>query len=265
MSQAQKAVDFAKLHVSGQPLVLYNIWDAGGAKVLAKAGAKAVATGSWSVAAAQGYPDGQKIPMDFLLRIAGRIAETVDLPLTVDFEGCYAETPDEVAANVTRVIEAGAVGINFEDQVVGGEGLHALEAQSERIAAARQAAEAAGAVEFVQGFFVPAEAGQGGAPVEKGGGVVWFLFQGLLEMAQGFQRPAAARQAGAPVDPGVHVLRVGSGDAGEVIGGLLVAFGPIGGPSFLVNLLQLFCILGVERHRLLVLGRAGCQQHCESP
>ena len=149
MSQAQKAVDFAKLHVSGQPLVLYNIWDAGGAKVLAKAGAKAVATGSWSVAAAQGYPDGQKIPMDFLLRIAGRIAETVGLPLTVDFEGCYAEAPDEVAANVTRVIEAGAVGIKFEDQVVSGEGLHSLEAQSERIAAARRAAEAAGVALFI--------------------------------------------------------------------------------------------------------------------
>lgn len=149
MSQAQKALDFAKLHVPGQPLVLYNIWDAGGAKVLAKSGAKAVATGSWSVAAAQGYPDGQKIPMAFLLQIAGRIAETVDLPLTVDFEGCYAEAPDEVAANVTRVIETGAVGINFEDQVVGGEGLHSLEAQSERIAAARQAAEAAGVPLFI--------------------------------------------------------------------------------------------------------------------
>lgn len=149
MTQAQKALDFAKLHVPGQPLVLYNIWDAGGAKVVAKAGTKAVATGSWSVAAAQGYADGQKLPIDVLLQIVARITETVDLPVTVDFEGCYAEAPDGVAANVTRVIEVGAIGINFEDQIVGGEGLHLMEAQSGRISAARRAAEVTGVPLFI--------------------------------------------------------------------------------------------------------------------
>lgn len=143
MTQAQKAQDFADLHVPGTPLVLYNIWDAGGAKAIADAGAKAVATGSWSVAAAHGYPDRQAIPLDLVLQIVARIAETVDVPVTLDFEGAYAEAPDEVAANVARVIEAGAVGINFEDQVVGGAGLHAPDLQSERIAAIRRAADAA--------------------------------------------------------------------------------------------------------------------------
>lgn len=149
MTQAEKARDFAALHVPGNPLVLYNIWDAGGAKAIAKAGAKALATGSWSVAAAQGYADGQAIPLDMALQIVSRIAATVDLPLTVDFEGGYAEAAAEAAANVTRVIEAGAIGINFEDQVVGGSGLHTAEAQSERIAAVRQAAEAAGIPLFI--------------------------------------------------------------------------------------------------------------------
>lgn len=140
MTQARRALDFTQLHVPGQPLVLYNIWDAGGAKAVAKAGAKAIATGSWSVAAAQGYGDGQKIPLDLLLQIVARITETVELPVTIDFEGCYAEAPESVAANVSRVIEAGAIGINFEDQIVGGEGLHPMEAQCGRIAAARRAA-----------------------------------------------------------------------------------------------------------------------------
>ncbi|NIA68177.1 isocitrate lyase/phosphoenolpyruvate mutase family protein [Pelagibius litoralis] len=143
MTQAEKARAFADLHVAGTPLVLYNIWDAGGAKAIAKAGAKALATGSWSVAAAQGYGDGQAIPLDQVLQIVSRIAATVDLPLTVDFEGGYAEAPEKVAANVSRVIEAGAVGINFEDQIVGGSGLHTAQAQSDRIAAVRQTAEAA--------------------------------------------------------------------------------------------------------------------------
>ena len=142
MSQAQKAQDFASLHVAGAPLVLYNIWDAGSAKAVVDAGAKAVATGSWSVAAAQGYSDGQAIPLDLLLQIASRIADTVDVPVTIDFEGGYAEAPDEVAANVARLIGTGAIGINFEDQVVGASGLHPTEFQCERIAAVRRASEA---------------------------------------------------------------------------------------------------------------------------
>lgn len=149
MTQARKARDFAALHVPGTPVVLYNIWDAGGARAVAQAGATAIATGSWSVAAAHGYADGQQIPMDFVLRIAARIAASVDLPVTLDFEGGYAEAPDEVAANVARVIEAGVVGINFEDQVVGTGALQSPDAQSARIAAVRRAAEAADVPLFI--------------------------------------------------------------------------------------------------------------------
>ncbi|MCG8690646.1 MAG: isocitrate lyase/phosphoenolpyruvate mutase family protein [Minwuiales bacterium] len=149
MTQADKARAFAELHVPGKPVVLYNIWDAGGAKAIAEAGAKAVATGSWSVAAAHGYPDGQAIPLEMVLEIVERITATVDLPVTVDFEGAYAEAPADVAANVTRLMQAGAIGINFEDQVVGGDGLHAVETQSARIAAVRQAAEAADVPLFI--------------------------------------------------------------------------------------------------------------------
>ena len=93
MTQAEKARYFKSLHVPGAPVVLYNIWDAGSAKAIAEAGAVALATGSWSVAAAQGYGDGQAIPLDFALQIIRRIAETVDLPLSVDFEGAYAVDP----------------------------------------------------------------------------------------------------------------------------------------------------------------------------
>lgn len=101
------------------------------------------------MAAAQGYVDGQKIPLDLLLQIVTRITATVDLPVSVDFEGCYAEAPDAVATNVTQIIEAGAIGINFEDQIVGGDGLHSMEAQSARIAAARQAAQATDVALFI--------------------------------------------------------------------------------------------------------------------
>jgi 2-methylisocitrate lyase-like PEP mutase family enzyme len=148
-SQADRARAFHALHVKGDPVILYNAWDAGSAKIIAEVGAKAIATGSYAVAAAQGYPDGEGLPLDLVIANLERIVETVDLPVTLDFEGCYAVNPDGVTENVSRAIVGGAIGINFEDQVVGGEGLHPIEVQVERIAAARNAAEAAGVDLFI--------------------------------------------------------------------------------------------------------------------
>jgi 2-methylisocitrate lyase-like PEP mutase family enzyme len=149
MEQIDKANQFASLHQKGDPLVLFNIWDAGSAKAVAEAGAKAIATGSWSVAAAHGYADGEKLPPDFAIENIRRIVEIVDLPVTLDFEGGYAESPDELKINISCVIEAGAVGINFEDQIVGGEGLYSIENQVVRIRAIREAADETGVPLFI--------------------------------------------------------------------------------------------------------------------
>jgi len=149
MTQSNKARLFAGLHIKGDPIVLYNIWDAGGAKAIADAGAKAIATGSWSVAGAQGFADGEAIPLDLALTIVSRIAASVDLPLTVDFEGGYAEDPETIAKNVTQVIAAGAIGVNFEDQRVGGSGLYDSKTQHGRVKAVRRAAEAADLALFI--------------------------------------------------------------------------------------------------------------------
>ena len=130
---------FAVLHVPGDPVVLYNIWDVGSALAVEKAGAEALATGSHPVADAQGWPDGQQVPLDYALANAKRIVDATELPLTVDFEGAYSDDPSQGAANVVRLAATGAVGCNFEDQVIGGEGVHPLERQAERIAAIRSA------------------------------------------------------------------------------------------------------------------------------
>jgi 2-methylisocitrate lyase-like PEP mutase family enzyme len=130
---------FAALHVPGDPVILYNIWDVGSAKAVAQAGAAALATGSHPVADAAGWGDGQQVPIEFALENARRIAAAVDLPLTVDFEGAYSDDPQAGGANVARLASTGAVGCNFEDQVIGGQGLHPLDAQVRRIAAIRAA------------------------------------------------------------------------------------------------------------------------------
>ena len=136
---ASKFDRFLALHTPGDPVILYNIWDVGSATAVVNAGAKALATGSHPVADANGWPDGEQVPIEFALANARRIAESTDLPLSVDFEGAYSADPKAGAANVARLKETGAVGCNFEDQVIGGEGLHLLDLQASRIAAIRAA------------------------------------------------------------------------------------------------------------------------------
>src|ERR1700732_2370457 len=149
MNQVEKAKRFAELHVAGTPLLLYNAWDAGSAKAILEAGAKAIATSSWSVAAAQGYGDGEAIPIDLAEQIVGRITATVDIPVTMDFEGGYSEDDGELAANIARLLDLGIIGINFEDRIVKGSGLYGIARQARRIAAIRKAAEQKGVDLFI--------------------------------------------------------------------------------------------------------------------
>src|ERR1700739_4090645 len=105
MNPTEKAACFAELHVKGAPLLLYNAWDAGSAKSVLEAGAKAIATSSWAVAEAQGYRDGEVIPVGLVEQIVARIASTIDLPVTVDFEGGYSDDDSVLAENVSRLLE----------------------------------------------------------------------------------------------------------------------------------------------------------------
>lgn len=140
-NQRSYAQSFNDLHVKGQPLVLFNIWDAGSARAVADSGAKALATGSWSVATAHGFSDGENLLLELLLGNLKRIVASVDLPVSCDIESGYGLQPEVVAQTVAQVIATGAVGVNLEDQQIGGEGLYSVEDQCKRIRAAREAAE----------------------------------------------------------------------------------------------------------------------------
>jgi 2-methylisocitrate lyase-like PEP mutase family enzyme len=144
MNQSERAEWLARLHVKGNPLLLYNAWDAGSAKVIAESGAKAIATSSWSMAQAQGYPDGEAIPFAYAREIVARIATSVDLPVTVDFEGGYSEDDSALAQNVASLLDTGISGINFEDRRVRGKGLFPIDRQATRIAVIREVARKRG-------------------------------------------------------------------------------------------------------------------------
>ena len=145
----ERADDFRALHVPGKPLVLFNIWDPGSAKAAASAGASAIATGSWSVAAANGFSDGERIPLDLVIDNLARIVRATVLPVTVDVESGYGKVAEEVAQTIRRTIEAGAVGCNLEDSFPENGKLRDLAEQVERIRHARRAADASGIPYFI--------------------------------------------------------------------------------------------------------------------
>ncbi len=116
--QAKKAAALRELHRPGDPLVLVNVWDVASARTVAGApGCRALATASWSIAAAHGYKDGERIPLPLMLCAIERIAQAVELPVTADIEAGYGDSADEIAETVARVIAAGAVGVNLEDRL----------------------------------------------------------------------------------------------------------------------------------------------------
>jgi len=136
----EKAEQFRALHVPGRPLVLFNAWDPGSAKAVAAGGALAIATGSWSVAAANGYADGEKFPFELAIDNLARIVNSVALPVTIDLESGYGEHPESVAESVRRAIRAGAIGGNLEDSFPESGALRKADDQARRLAAARSVA-----------------------------------------------------------------------------------------------------------------------------
>src|ERR1039457_1393395 len=134
-NQAQHAQAFANLHKPGEPLLLRNAWDVASAVAIAGAGAKAIATTSAGVAWSLGVPDGAGLGAERAAAVIARIVAALDLPVSADIEAGY----ENVAATVTAVLQAGAVGVNIEDRR-DGSGLYAPAEQAGRLAAARAAA-----------------------------------------------------------------------------------------------------------------------------
>ena len=143
-----KALRLQRLHQGPDVLVLPNAWDRLSALLLADLPeCRALGTTSAGIAAALGYPDGQRAPLDDLLAVVRQITAAVNVPVTVDFEGGYADDPAQLAANIRRVVACGGVGINLEDSIGDGGAVGELRdptAQAERIAAARAALQVGG-------------------------------------------------------------------------------------------------------------------------
>ena len=150
MTPQDLARAFRQLHAD-PPLVLPNAWDAGSARAVEAAGARAVATTSAGVSWARGHRDGQALPFAEAVDAVRAIARAVGVPVSADVESGYgAGAPDDVAEAVRAVVDAGAVGVNLED-APGRDGAPLLspDEQAARIEAARRAAADRGVDVFV--------------------------------------------------------------------------------------------------------------------
>jgi 2-methylisocitrate lyase-like PEP mutase family enzyme len=142
LAQRKKAEAFLAMHKGRGAVLLPNVWDVASARMVEETGFPAIATTSAGIAFACGFPDGQKIPAEQMFRTIASIASAVRVPVTADAEAGYGANPEDAGRTARNVIEAGAVGMNFEDAT--GDASHPLfelTLQVERIRAIRETAE----------------------------------------------------------------------------------------------------------------------------
>jgi 2-methylisocitrate lyase-like PEP mutase family enzyme len=148
-TQQQYAETFRCLHRKGDPLVLFNAWDVATAKAIART-SPAVATSSGAVASALGYADGEDVPLEMVTGLVSRMTAAVPVPVSIDLEAGYGDTPEAVAKSVAKILKAGAIGINVEDGLFGGKRqLVSPEQHAAKIRAVRQAAQVFGIDLFI--------------------------------------------------------------------------------------------------------------------
>jgi 2-methylisocitrate lyase-like PEP mutase family enzyme len=148
-TQQQYAETFHGLHRKGDPLVLFNAWDVASAKAIAKA-SPAVATSSGAVASALGYADGENAPFDVVTGLVSRMTASLPVPVSIDLEAGYGDTPHAAAKSATQILKAGAIGINIEDGLSEGKRqLVSPEQHAAKIKAVREAAQELGIRLFI--------------------------------------------------------------------------------------------------------------------
>lgn len=185
--------DFFALHQSGC-FVIPNPWDIGSARMMAAAGAKALATSSAAMAFTLGRPDMGRVTRDEALRHAEDIVRATPLPVSGDFENGFADAPDDVAETIRLAAEAGLSGCSIEDtQMIDGNPAYGFDLAVDRIRAAVDSARSLG-----RPFVLCARADG--------------VMNGAYDLAEGIRRLQAFEQAGAdvlylPIPPGAEELK----------------------------------------------------------
>jgi 2-methylisocitrate lyase-like PEP mutase family enzyme len=124
---------FLQIHHAAKPLLMPNAWDAASALLFQTDGAPAIATSSATLAWSLGYADGSALPRHELINAVARMQRVLTVPLTIDIEDGYSDSPEKVADLICELARMGVVGANLED------GTGAPEMLAAKISASRKA------------------------------------------------------------------------------------------------------------------------------
>jgi 2-methylisocitrate lyase-like PEP mutase family enzyme len=138
----ERAQALLALHQPGNPVILPTVWDAWSARLAVDAGFAALTVGSHPLADSIGKADQEGMTFEDVLTRVKQITAAVDVPISVDIESGYGESPTRL---ITGLLDAGAVGLNIEDTVHSEGGrLRSSSEHAELVGDLRKAADAAG-------------------------------------------------------------------------------------------------------------------------
>jgi 2-methylisocitrate lyase-like PEP mutase family enzyme len=138
----ERAEALLALHQPGNPVVLPTVWDAWSARLAVDAGFVALTVGSHPMADSVGKADQEGMTFDDVVTRVKQITSAVDVPVSVDIESGYGQSPTRL---ISGLLEAGAVGLNIEDTVHSEGGrLRSSSEHAELVGALRKAADATG-------------------------------------------------------------------------------------------------------------------------
>ena len=113
-NQQEKCIQFARLHQTKGGFIIPNPWDVGSARLLQGLGFKALATTSSGFARTLGKADGA-VTLEEKLIHCKELASATDIPINVDFENGFADTPEQIAENIRKLSATGVAGCSIED------------------------------------------------------------------------------------------------------------------------------------------------------
>jgi 2-methylisocitrate lyase-like PEP mutase family enzyme len=141
-TQTEKGRAFLELHERERAFIIPNPWDAGTARLLQHLGFESLATTSAGYAFSTGHRDNTIERHEMITHVSAIVSAT-DLPVSVDLENGYGDSPETVAETIRLAAAAGAVGGSIEDMSrQAGHPIYPLEQAVDRIFAAAEAIQA---------------------------------------------------------------------------------------------------------------------------
>lgn len=126
-----------------ETLIMPNAYDPISARMIEKAGFRAVQCSGYSFSIRAAYQKEHEVTLDDNLEWTRRIVNAVDVPVMADAEDGYGD-PETVIGTVSKFIEIGVAGLNIEDQILKDPGPLRIideELMAEKIMMARETAE----------------------------------------------------------------------------------------------------------------------------